>query len=280
MSTCNSNCGNSCGCSKNCNFTRVGALGSLCRSCNYPFYTGPCPPAPCNGCGCEPVSNCCETTNATTTCSCGSSQCGCKCHSCGQSCNSCQCHHCGQNCNSCQCHHCGQDCNSCQCHSCGCSQCPGCGCEYWPCDPTYALYAANGPISLQAGGIVPWTARNVNGNDFILNNGSIQILRSGMYYAALTADIPANTAVNTTIGMSLNNQPIVPPQLVINTASEAENNNYAGHTIFYANEGSVLQVNSLNAMTVGATTQPVFTLTLFRLPPTADTSSWCGSQCV
>lgn len=249
MSTCNSNCGNSCGCSKNCNFTRVGALGSLCRSCNYPFYTGPCPPAPCNGCGCEPVSNCCETTNATTTCSCGSSQCGCKCH-------------------------------SCQCHSCGCGQCSGCGCEYWPCDPTYALYAANGPISLQAGGIVPWTARNVNGNDFILNNGSIQILRSGMYYAALTADIPANTTVNTTIGMSLNNQPIVPPQLVINTASEAENNNYAGHTIFYANEGSVLQVNSLNALTVGATTQPVFTLTLFRLPPTADTSSWCGSQCV
>ena len=128
------------------------------------------------------------------------------------------------------------------------------------------MFAAGGPVSISSGGSVDFEARNADGDTFATSYGNILIRRPGMYYAAITVDIPKNTEVDTVMRLELDNQNITPPEIAVATAGDCITSNFTGHTVFHANAGSLLKLTSLRDMDVGCTTaQPVFTLTLIRI---------------
>ena len=278
VANCNSNCGGSCGCGRNGNFTRAGALNSLCRARNFPFYTGACPPAPCNGCGCAPATTA-ECTFASVNSGCS---CGCPCNRSGSQCCgcSCGCSDCvtaqSSNC-PCNCHRCS-DCATAQASNCSCgchrcsddasaqsSDCP-CGCSGGTSDPTYGVFSANGPINLTAGEAIPWTVRDATINDFTVSGGAIQINNAGYYHALLNANIPANTEVSTILHLELNGQAIDASRMAVTTSNQASAHNFTGSTVIYAPAGATLRTITQSAATINLTTaQPIFALTLVKL---------------
>lgn len=138
--------------------------------------------------------------------------------------------------------------------------CDRCECSICSSRTGFGVFSASGPISLPAEGAVNLNARNVNADFFTASCGSIRIRRSGLYYAAVTADIPCESAVDTILRLELGSQPLVPPELAVTTG------NYAGHTVFHARAGELLKLSTLEALTISQTTaQPVFTLTLIKL---------------
>lgn len=108
--------------------------------------------------------------------------------------------------------------------------------------------------------------RSVDSNYFSTSYGSILIRRPGLYYAAITVDVPAHTEVDTIMRLELDNQNISPPEIAVTTTDDETTSNYAGHTVFHANAGSLLKLSSLRDFCVHCTTaQPLFTITLFKL---------------
>lgn len=121
-------------------------------------------------------------------------------------------------------------------------------------------------MSYAPGGTVGLVPRDCNTDIFDIDNGSVIIRAPGCYFAALTVDIPQGTEVSTTMRLSLDNRMITPPQIAVTTDDGGITNNFAGHTVFTAGPGSVLSLETQDALEIaGATAQPVFTLTLFRL---------------
>ena len=258
------------GCWNSCGSTRVGALNSLCRSYNnYPYYTGPCPPAPCSGCGCSNVPVPASTSDlaaalaqaaagsASTQAAASGSGCGCASYP----------SNCGQNnalCTVCPsfCRPNGNSCGACG----GCGVCGGCGQSQNGCQMCYGVFTANGTINITAGATVPLEARNTNANCFSDTNGTITVLEPGLYLAILSVDTPSNAAVDTTIQLQVDGQVLVPPRLVIDTVANATINNYTGAGVFCARAGSNIQVTTSAALNVtGTAGQPVVSLTLIRL---------------
>ena len=128
------------------------------------------------------------------------------------------------------------------------------------------MFSADGPIRLSEGGTVNLEASHVDSSYFSTSYGSILIRRPGLYYAAVTVDIPGNTEVDTVMRLELDNQNITPPEIAVTTNDDETTSNYAGHTVFHAKAGSLLKLRSLREMAVHcATSQPVFTLTIFRI---------------
>lgn len=286
----NCSCSNHSGCSCNGrNRTCVGALSTLNRSCGYsrsPYYTGPCPPAPCtNRCGTCAANACngCGCSNAAVTCdaSCGCSGCnscsGCSgcgnCNACGSG-NACgSCKHC-RACDSCDDCDCDDDCGTAwNCPACGCGNggsclnCRRCGClRSGPDCGGHAVFSADGPIRLPEGGCVGLEVSRADSDYFTVSRGGILIRRPGVYFAAVTVDIPGSTEVDTVLRLELDGRSIAPPEIAVTTNDDETTANYAGHAVFHAGAGSVLRLSSLRGINVGcATTHPVFTLTLFRI---------------
>ncbi len=259
LATNNNGCWNSCG------TTRVGALNSLCRSYNYPYYTGPCPPAPCTGCDCSNVpvpaslsdltAALARATAASTAANANTAtQAVGTANACGCAQNSALCSVCPSLC---------RPNNSCgSCGSCGvCGTCGQNGCQM-----CYGVFTANGTINITAGATVPLDARNTNANCFSDSNGTITVLEPGLYLAILSVDTPSNAAVDTTIQLQVDGQVLVPPRLVIDTVADATINNYTGAGVFCARAGSTIQVTTSAALNVtGTAGQPVVSLTLIRL---------------
>lgn len=252
------NCSNCNGCSgRGC--TRVGALGTLCRTgCRNPYYTGPCPPAPCtdhcgnctsNGCGC-----CRCRRNAQTN-----------------SCSSCGCDN--------GCNHCGHDhcCKHCGCHG-GCSD-TGCGCNHCACDDCddcddcdrrrgrdYGVFALSGPVSLCAGGAVEFSPCDVNPDCFACKKGCIVLRRPGLYRATLTADIPRFTEVDTALRLERNGKAIPAAEINVEAGECASAMNYTADAIFEADAGDQLKIRITNAVNIDCTAgRNVFRLTLYRI---------------
>lgn len=321
LANCKSNCGcsgcnsYSSGCRSSCSgnastYTPVGALSTLCRAggcngncntcgngcnvcgSNFPFYTGPCPPAPCcNKCGCS--------TNCNThcpVCGCTDGTCGCNhhaCNTCGgyddaSKCSARSCTgHCGWATNPC-CPVCGCTDGTCGCnhhanrHACGCTDnscrqsgnaCHDhhghgeCGCreETWA-NTGYGVFAVNGPFNVSGGGDICLSARNVNSHFFAINGGNIIIRQPGVYHASVTMDVPVGMDVDTVLQMELDNQRLVPPEIAVTTDSHSSTHNYAGHTMFHAAAGSVLKLSTLNTLCChNATSHPIITLTLAKI---------------
>lgn len=111
------------------------------------------------------------------------------------------------------------------------------------------------------------TLQSGSGRCFSVTGNEIVLQSPGVYYAALSVDVPAQTAVDSVIGLQLNGVPVSPPQLeVVTTATGESTMNYTGSGVFSASAGSVLQVVSSDAFSVPDTTaQPVLSLVLVRL---------------
>lgn len=258
MANCNS-CNSSCQTGN-----RVGALNSLCRTgCRYPYYTGPCPAAPCNnGCGCGSNSSCnrCCGCNATIT----DPNNGCGCTGCN-GCNGCS------GCNSCS--SCGT-CDSCVHRPCDCNPCENMGgltecAEDWLCHGYHAahgVFTANGPLNLSPGSAVNFENRGGDPHCFGNSYGSILIRHPGLYFAAITVDIPKNADADTVMRLELDGRAITPPEIAVCTGCSGGPCNFCGHAIFRACAGSLLKLVTLRELSIECTTaQPVFTVTLFRI---------------
>jgi len=128
------------------------------------------------------------------------------------------------------------------------------------------VFALNGPVNLTPGCAVALTQRESNTDLFEADHGSIVIRESGFYYVAITVDIPKNAQVDTTMQLELNNRTLLPPRLAVSTSGDCTTGNFAGHTVFAAEAGSVLKLDSQEYMNVHCSpAQQVFTLTLIRL---------------
>lgn len=224
MANCNSNCGR--GCSR-----RAGGYGTLsmvgsCRSCgwNDPFYTGPCPPKPCGLCGCDSGD---ADSNGCARCRCRRTE------------------------------------------RCGC----GCGrdsaaetrrtCEYdeggWGQPGSYALLAAEGPLSVAAGGAIPLTACGDEDAD-----DEIVLCHPGIYRALYTFNAPLGAAVNTTLELRRNGRPLYASAVEI--ATTGASCGFCGQTIFEARRGDALTLNTINALNIpDQLSAPLATLTLVKL---------------
>ncbi len=226
MANCNSNCGR--GCSR-----RTGGYGTLsmvgsCRSCGWNdlFYTGPCPPKPCGLCGCNSGG---ADSNGCARC------------------------------------RCGRDTEKRHCGHCGCNR--GCddrrACEYddgcWGQPGSYALLAAEGPLSVAAGGAIPLTACGDEDAD-----DEIVLCHPGIYRVLYTFNAPLGTAVNTTLELRLSGRQryataggIAPPGASCGVG---------GQTILEARRGDALTLNTINALSIpDRLSAPVATLTLVKL---------------
>lgn len=295
MAKCNSNCGcnsyssGSCGCGSS-NSTRTGALGILCRAnsvypsnncsnncccgctdgwdnINYPFYTGPCPAAPCtNSCGsCNSNGHCgsceesccvnCGCTNRARRCA----ACGGKWHSRKNCCASCGCTDSVACCAQCGYvwNHTHSGWNHCASESCDSPRCT----EH---HADYAVFTLGAPVCAGCGEALCLTARA--GSDCFSANGSgITIRQSGVYYAAITVDCPCDTAVDTVFHMELDGQCLSLPEVAVNNAYGSMSGNFSGNAIFQAHAGSVLRLSTLNALNISSASHPVVTLTLFKI---------------
>ena len=250
---------------------RVGALNSVCRSgCRYPYYTGPCPSAPCNdGCGnscshsCS-CSRCGRGTNAQIidlNSGGGCNTCG-TCEYCGN--RPCGCSNCGNN--SCGCNPCDNGCGNC---SCGCGACDNChACDNTGCSghTPHGVFTAGGPLNLSAGGAVNFKPRVGESHCFGTSYGSILIRHPGLYYAAITVDIPKHSDVNTVMRLELDGRAITPPEIPVCADCDGCAASFCGHAIFHACAGSLLKLITLRELAIECSTaQPVFTITLFRI---------------
>ena len=224
MANCNSNCGR--GCSR-----RTGGYGTLsmvgsCRSCgwNDPFYTGPCPPKPCGLCGCDSGD---ADSNGCARCRCRRTErCGCGC---------------------------GRDSDAETRRT----------CEYdeggWGQPGSYALLAAEGPLSVAAGGAIPLTACGDEDAD-----DEIVLCHPGIYRALYTFNAPLGAAVNTTLELRRNGRPLYASAVEIATAGASCG--FCGQTIFEARRGDALTLNTINALNIpDQLSAPLATLTLVKL---------------
>ena len=222
MANCNSNCGR--GCSR-----RAGGYGTLsmvgsCRSCgwNDPFYTGPCPPKPCGLCGCDSGD---ADSNGCARCRCRRTErCGCGRDSAAETRRT---------------------------------------CEYdeggWGQPGSYALLAAEGPLSVAAGGAIPLTACGDEDAD-----DEIVLCHPGIYRALYTFNAPLGAAVNTTLELRRNGRPLYASAVEI--ATTGASCGFCGQTIFEARRGDALTLNTINALNIpDQLSAPLATLTLVKL---------------
>ncbi len=239
-------------CSRGC--TRVGALDTVCR--RNPYYTGPCPSAPCNS-GC----NGCTQTNCNYNCSCDWTE----------------------NCRPNRPERperpnrpnwCDEDFRPWR------PPYPG-WCEGWPWFPmpnpnppmppvpgpgpgprpvAQGVFTATTPLTLAAGATIPLVAQNTNANDFAVSNGIVTIRRPGLYYASLNATVPEGDTINTELVLTLDGQRIAPSGLDFTTGTTS------GQGLFYANTNSQLTLTTTEALDAdGTTAQNVVTLNLVRV---------------
>jgi len=277
-SSCNGSCS---GGSRTC----VGALGTLCRTgCRYPYYTGPCPPAPCSGgCGnrcCHPcrcranaqvidLNNCDPCGCSNNTCGCNGCNDSCNNNTCGNGCNSCS-NTCGCGCDSCSsCSNtCGNGCDACGSCNNACGNFCGYGCNSnWSCrNAGHAVFTAGSPIDLSAGSAVNFESLDTDSHYFALSYGNILIRRPGLYYAAVTVNIPKHTEIDTVLRLEIDGQGAVSPEIPVAAVCSDTTACFSGQAVFHACAGSLLKLSSLREMQIDhRCAQPVFTLTLFRI---------------
>ena len=241
MANCNS-CNGSCGRSS---WTRVGALNSLCRTgCRNPYYTGPCPPAPC--------TNSCGNIHPHRSCNC---HCNAQIIDLNDGCSCDGCNHC-------------DECNQCECSGCDTFRGYGGrrhshGTDNWA---AHAVFTADAPICLSAGDAVDFEVCSTDAHCFTTSYGNILIRRPGLYCAAVTVNIPKNVETDTVMQLELDGQCIAASETAVSTICDGSTSNFAGHAIFRAGSGSLLKLVSRRALSIDCSAaQPVFTLTLFKI---------------
>ena len=131
----------------------------------------------------------------------------------------------------------------------------------------YAMFSACQPLAVAANGIVPLTLAQACPRAFAVNAGAISVRDPGVYLATMTVRVPAETQVDSTFSLALNdvNQPttITP---VETATGDAQPFTATSQAIFTADAGDTVAIRS--AETVNLTDpsiEPMFALTLVRL---------------
>ena len=147
---------------------------------------------------------------------------------------------------------------------CGCNGCNGCGCG-----PAAAQYAVVQPVNAAAGGGLPLQFEAGDREAFRLRPNGVRINVPGRYMAFYTLTIPADTALTTTMALSLNGQALYASQQNVETATTtAANTETVGMALFEAECGDTLSLTTTAAITAAAVTAgsaPLATLTIVRI---------------
>ena len=161
---------------------------------------------------------------------------------------------------------------------CGCNGCNGCGgcggnggqtntgCG---CGPAAAQYAVVQTVNAAAGGGLPLQFEAGDREAFRLRPNGVRINVPGRYMAFYTLTIPADTALTTTMALSLNGQALYASQQNVETATTtAANTETVGMALFEAECGDTLSLTTTAAITAAAVTAgsaPLATLTIVRI---------------
>ena len=122
-----------------------------------------------------------------------------------------------------------------------------------PC-PANATFIAGSPLSLAAGDNVTLSSITTNTDGFIPTTGGIRILNAGTYMVVYTIQIPVGEAVSTRFQLSLDGGNIPSSAVDVTTSSgDEETSSYTMHALIQAGENSLLNLNTLNAITLTTT---------------------------
>ena len=151
-----------------------------------------------------------------------------------------------------------------------CGGCNGCGGQTAQVQgPAAAQYAVVQPVNVAAGGALPLQFESGDREAFRLRPNGLRINVPGRYLALYTLTIPADTALTTTMALSLNGQALYASQQNVETvATNAENTQTTGMALFDGECGDTLSLTTTAALTAAAVTAgtaPLATLTLVRI---------------
>lgn len=133
--------------------------------------------------------------------------------------------------------------------------------------PAGATFIAGSPLTLAAGDNVTLSAVTSTTDGFIPTTGGIRILNAGTYMVVYTVQIPVGEAVSTRFQLSLDGGSIATSAADVTTsAADEETSSYTMHALIQAGENSLLNLTTLNAVTLTTTgAASVVTLTITQL---------------
>ena len=234
---CNHNCSGSC---NSCSFGTLNCVaGPLthCGSCaadsqyyqNFPFYSGPCGPVNCTGCGCSKLNR--------YRFSCG--------WGCGGNWNNGLWNGNGWN----------------HCCSAPVSECAS------RLSSTSSHFISEAPLVVGAGSAIPLIPSVVNQNCFCCTENGILIRRPGTYMVIYSMHVPAMQSVSTRMYLSLNGNILEDSIQDIATCTDGSTGVASGHLIFHALPNSLLKLVSTEDFNVSSSgdVPHVFRLTLTQM---------------
>lgn len=168
-------------------------------------------------------------------------------------------------CPSADCDKCGICISPCGCESDACS-CP-CNCPSdcpmpIPAGDNYAMLTAD---SIQ-GNLAPLNLIKGLPQAYTTQAGEVILQQGGRYFAAWTMNLPANTAVSSTVYLALNAVPLPESAARVDQIAGTNSAVFSGHAIFDAQPGARLRLESSSSLSItGAGGAPLFALTLLRI---------------
>lgn len=131
-------------------------------------------------------------------------------------------------------------------------------------DGVFGLYTASLPITVSPNGVIPLVGNVCDcGGDIAVNSGVITLYRPGTYLATVTARVGADTTVDSTITLNVNEASQSSAVLELAGAGPSSATSQA---VFEVCDHALVTLRSVDAISVTTpATQPLFTLSLVRL---------------
>ena len=126
------------------------------------------------------------------------------------------------------------------------------------------MFTASLPMAVPANGVIP-LAGGLCGydDDIAVNGGVVTLYRAGTYLATVTARMDAETAVDSTITLNVNDASQSSAVIELPGVGPA---NSTSQAIFEVGDPALVTLRSADAINVTtASAQPLFTLSLMRL---------------
>lgn len=156
-------------------------------------------------------------------------------------------------------------CKKCRC----CHHCDHCGhhhdCPHTRCEA--AMFSADAPISVEAGGNIPLSPRISNHDCFDTRNGCVRIRRSGLYHVTWTANIPSYQSVSARLRLTLNGSEVPGSGQTICTQADNTSTSVTGQAFVSTPPGGTLCLNTCDDLCIGGgcDVDNVFTLTIMKV---------------
>ena len=128
------------------------------------------------------------------------------------------------------------------------------------------MFEADCPVSLAAGGSVDFEARSADARYFGESRGNVLIRRPGLYYAAITVNIPKDVCTDTVLNLEMEGRSDALLSLPVATQDDCTASNFAASAVFHAKAGALLKLTTLNDLCVPCGCgHPLITLTLIKI---------------